>query len=256
MDDLYRALLPAKDTFHMHQTAHVGPRDIFGSMNKMIGHPVLPHLDGYGFFCHTEGTTESAAFVFPVQLDQLDPGYHLQQPLRLGKRRGHQFAHLRELQSPLAMTALVNAHLMGKSRLQLLDLQYIGKEFRQFIDPLADTHCRIGIAPGRMQMLFDMKDATAGGADDMIKFMKVFNEQLITSMGQVLETGIGHWLATTGLSCRIDYLAPKLLQELQGGNTNPGIELIYITRDKKTDTHNRLLKIKCPAIYIASDINN
>jgi hypothetical protein len=107
-----------------------------------------------------------------------------------------------------------------------------------------------------MQMLFDMKDATAGGADDMIKFMKVFNEQLITSMGQVLETGIGHWLATTGLSCRIDYLAPKLLQELQGGNTNPGIELIYITRDKKTDTHNRLLKIKCPAIYIASDINN
>lgn len=78
---LYLAMLPMKDPFHMHQTAHIGSGDDLCAMMEMIGNPVLPHLDRYGLFHHAKGSAKSTALVLPVQLDQLKPLYQAQQLL-------------------------------------------------------------------------------------------------------------------------------------------------------------------------------
>jgi hypothetical protein len=76
---LYFALLTTEDAFQMHQAAHIRGRDIFRSMMKMIGDPVLTHFYRYRLFRHAESTAESTAFILPVKLDQLDAFHQLQQ---------------------------------------------------------------------------------------------------------------------------------------------------------------------------------
>jgi hypothetical protein len=53
----------------------------------------------------------------------------------------------------------------------------------------------------------------------------------------VFETRISHWLSATGLPQRIANFALQLLKQLQGGDGNLGIKLVYVTGYKQSNIH-------------------
>jgi hypothetical protein len=228
-----RAFPAAKDPFKMHQTAHIRCRDELGVMMNMIGYSVFSHFYRDGFFRHAEGAAKTATLVCPVQLDQLDTFHHIQETPRFRKGRRHQLAHLRQMEPALTMTALVKTNPIREAGVEMVDLQYIGKEFDEFEDLSGDTAGLVlthGMArTPTVQMFLDMQDTTAGRGDDVFELRKIFDEEIVTAAGEMFETRIGHGLSATGLVRRIDHFATQLFQQLQGGDTHLGIKLIDIT---------------------------
>src|ERR1700720_3332708 len=100
--------------------------------------------------------------------------------LRFGERKGHQFAHLGELQSPLAVATLMEADPVGESRVQSFYFQYI----RQKLDKLVNLF-RDGGVP--VQMILDMQYAAARGGDDIIELTEVFYKKVFAAFGQMPE---------------------------------------------------------------------
>ena len=90
------------------------------------------------------------------------------------------------------MTTLVKTHLMRKYRVEMIDLQYIGKKFDQFEDLSGNSTVRVHPSPiassmfpqdpsriassmpprgtGIPQVFLDMQDTTAGRSDDVVEF--------------------------------------------------------------------------------------
>jgi hypothetical protein len=146
------------------------------------------------------------------------------------------------MEPSLTVTALVETDLVGKSGIEMLDLQNIGQEFDQFEDPGGNSGVALpcpGVASPvftrgmvralAMQMLLDMQDTAAGWTDDIVEIRKIFDEQIVTAAGEMPETRISHWLAATGLIRGIYHFATQLFQQLQGGDAHLRIKLIDIT---------------------------
>jgi hypothetical protein len=126
------------------------------------------------------------------------------------------------METPLSVTALVKTHSEWEDRVEMLDLQDIGEEF----DQLEDLFGNSGIP---VQVLPDMQYAAAGWGDDIVEGPEIFDEQIIASAGEMLESRIGHGLPATGLVGRVDDFASQLFQQLQRSDTRLWIKLIDIT---------------------------
>ena len=138
--------------------------------------------------------------------------FHLtQQPARLREWRGIQFAHLREVQSPLPVTALVHPHADGAARayrplrrkfsLDRIYFQDVGNELGQFVDVLPDVGRGrfVGMA---VKVLFQVQRAAPRRTNDVVHRPKLGHKPLVQRVRQVRKPRIGHRLATAGLAFR------------------------------------------------------
>jgi hypothetical protein len=198
---LYGAFLPPEDAFHMHQAAHIGAGDVFGGVFEVIGHPVLSHLDRDRFFGHAKGAAETAAFVLAVEVDDLDIPDHVEELHGFREGRRHEFAHLGQVEPPLAMTTLVESDPMGEASVEAVNPEDVGKKFDEFEYLIV-----------KADVFFYMKYAATRGGDDIIKFGKILYKEGIAVAGEMLEAGIGHGLAAAGLIGGIDYCTAELFQ--------------------------------------------
>jgi hypothetical protein len=82
-----------------------------------------------------------------------------------------------------------------------------------------------------------MHHATAGRRHDIIVTRKAFNEIAVAGVGEVFEPSIGHRLAAAGLLHREIDIQSQVLQQFERSNGYLGIELIYIARNKQSNTH-------------------
>jgi len=104
-------------------------------------------------------------------------------------------------------------------------------EFRQSANvcPIGRSRLRRLLARRVMDVFFDVQHAAAGRCDDVVERLKIFDEEVVASFGEMFETGVGHRLAAAGLFRGKDNLAALLFQQLEGGDTDLRVELVDIT---------------------------
>src|SRR6185312_4848115 len=151
------------------------------------------------------------------------------------------------------MTALMQADLIGKGSFEFVDFEYIGEEFDQLeylagdvmpgirswkisefrqsanVCPIGRSRLRRLLARRIMNMFLDVQHTTAGGSDNVIELLKIFDEEVVASFSEMFEAGVCHRLAAAGLFRRIDHLAAKLFKQLEGSDTDLWVELVDIT---------------------------
>ena len=82
MQHAHRLLLPAKETFEVHEARHVISGEDFGAGLFVIGDAVVAHHAGDGFLGDGERAAETATFVGAFQGRELNAVEFVEQRLR------------------------------------------------------------------------------------------------------------------------------------------------------------------------------
>lgn len=147
------------------------------------------------------------------------------------------------MQSPLAVTAVVQPHPMRKTSLQRFNLKDIGQKFRKLMDMSTDMRRTFRI--GRIfQMLLDVQHTTTGRRDDMVAIPELTREIPVATLPGRSKPAVGHRLSATGLIRREMYGAAMLFQQLQRSNPYLRIELVNVTGNEQSHFHDCKLAVR------------
>ena len=230
-----RPPIPPSQPLQVHQARHVGRRQHFRPRLQMIGDPVLPHQARNRFFADGERPAKSAALIGPLWLGKRQPLDQFQQLPGLVERGPHRLGGTPQPQFPQSMAALVQPHPVRKLGGQPGHFQHIDQVLAQLVDPRPQRFERRVVMEVLVIVRPHHRHATSRGAHHRV----VGREDLDKPAGQWLGIGgaarVRHRLPAARLGLGEIDLHPQLLQQLDRGEPDLGIELIDVTGNEQTN---------------------
>src|SRR5216683_2237143 len=127
-------------TLQMHQARHIGRDEIVGARLTDEFEFVVSHLGSHRFFSDRERSAKAAAFVWPFEVDELNPGDILQQIFRLRELRVvYAFAHRSHAEAADRGTTSVQSYfVLELCPRELSDLKNVVQKFHEIVHASRD----------------------------------------------------------------------------------------------------------------------
>jgi len=239
----WQTATPGK-SFQMHDAGHVSTSDDLRSVLKVIVDSIGSHLDSNCFFRYRKRAAKSATFVRTIEIDELDSINHLEESPHLVVRFTHELGAGAEVQPAEAMTRLMKPNSSRIASVECVDAEDIDQKLAELISPLRQARTFFAVRSGRV-VLADVEGAASGGRNDIIVFVKGTSKRLLGRFAVLTKPGIGHRLAATRLVQRVLDVAAELAQDAESRYPDLWVELVYVTRNKKSDFHARARRSRC-----------